>query len=281
MGRGLEARRVCARMRTLPSTHLQSCMLGTSSQAISGYRFSPRRTALQTIGACSDTEVMTCLQLATPWRRKDDSARTACSMKSFMETDPIPAAYSVISCSRAKASGLAQPYVSETQLCKTAGTGARAEAFVPLQWLFKIWLLSLASVDHAATTTTEAHVLCHVVSHLWQRQAFVAFSVFIVYILMEFLSGWTEAALSLIHQYTYMIYDIHQYDMHQFDKHQYYVHQYYLHLHEIHQCDILVHGSRWLKAVENFVTLSGLVHPTPCKSHACQNSHDACDPDAT
>ena len=70
---------------------------------------SPGRTALPSIRACSGIEAMTCL--ATPRHRVVDRSRIAFSIKSFLETDPILAAYSAISFSRAKASGPARPYV--------------------------------------------------------------------------------------------------------------------------------------------------------------------------
>ena len=71
---------------------------------------SPGRTAMPSIRACSGIEAMTCL--ATPRRRVVDKSRIAFSIKSCLETDPIHAAYSAISFSRAQASGPARPYVS-------------------------------------------------------------------------------------------------------------------------------------------------------------------------
>ena len=71
---------------------------------------SPGRTALSSIRACSGIEAMTCL--ATTLHRVVDRSRIAFSIKSFLETDPIPAAYFAIWFSRAKASGPARPYVS-------------------------------------------------------------------------------------------------------------------------------------------------------------------------
>ena len=96
-----------SQLRTPPGTHLHGCMLGTSSKAINR---TGRRTALPSTRACSGVEAMTCL--ATPRQRVVDRSRIAFSMKNFVETDPIPAAYSAISFSNAKASGPARPYVS-------------------------------------------------------------------------------------------------------------------------------------------------------------------------
>ena len=89
------------------------------------------RTALPSIRACSGIEAMTCL--ATPRHRVVDRSRIAFSIKSLLETDPIPAAYSAISFSRAKAR---ETMRLVTQRYKTAGTSAGAAVFVPLECIF-------------------------------------------------------------------------------------------------------------------------------------------------
>ena len=71
---------------------------------------SPGRNALPSIRACSGIEAMPCL--ATPRHRVVDRSRIAFSMKSILETDAIPAAYSAISFSNAKASRSERPNVS-------------------------------------------------------------------------------------------------------------------------------------------------------------------------
>ena len=71
---------------------------------------SPGRTGMPSIRACSGIEAMPCL--ATPRHRVADRSRIVFSIKSLLETDSIPAAYSAISLSRSKASGPARPYVS-------------------------------------------------------------------------------------------------------------------------------------------------------------------------
>ena len=93
-------------------SHVQTCMAAcwAPHQRPSVGTGSPGRTALPSIRACRGIEAMTCL--ATPRHRVGDRYCITFSMKSFLETDPIPAAYSAISFSRAKASGPARPYVS-------------------------------------------------------------------------------------------------------------------------------------------------------------------------
>ena len=63
---------------------------------------SPGKTALLSIRACS-IEAMTCL--ATAWHRVVDRSCIAFSMKSFLATDSITAAYSAISFRRVQLSG--------------------------------------------------------------------------------------------------------------------------------------------------------------------------------